>query len=106
MDGALAIARQYRGDLSCLLSVRQVAERFRGLTFLAFNFADFGRGDSHHSMTVDDVELLGNGDLFFSFRQVKGRGGHLLPDDYVWPARSCPDLLELMAVWLRFFMDL
>ena len=24
------------------------------------------------------------------------------PDDYVWPARSCPDLLELMAVWLRF----
>ena len=53
-------------------------------------------------MTVDDVELLGNGDLFFSFRQVKGRGGHLLPDDYVWPARSCPDLLELMAVWLRF----
>ena len=52
-----------------------MAERFRGYTFLAFNFADFGRGDSHHSMTVDDVKLLGNGDLFFSFRQVKGRGG-------------------------------
>ena len=48
------------------------------------------------------VEILGNGDLFFSFRKVKGRGGHLLPDDYVWPAHSCPDLLELVAVWLRF----
>ena len=40
--------------------------------------------------------------MFFSFRKVKGRGGHLLPDDYVWPAHSCPDLLELVAVWLRF----
>ncbi len=25
LDGALAIARQYQGDLSCLLSVRQAA---------------------------------------------------------------------------------
>jgi hypothetical protein len=41
--------------------------------FVAFNFADFGRSDSHHSMLVEDVELLGNGDLFFSFRKVKGR---------------------------------
>ena len=25
-----------------------------------------------------------------------------VPDDYVWPAHSCPDLLRVVAFWLRF----
>lgn len=102
LDAGLALAHQYRGNLSLLLSAHADAERLRGLVFLAFNFADFGRSDSHHSMLVDDVELLGNGDLFFSFRKVKGRGGKLLADDYLWPAHSCPALLELLSYWLKF----
>ena len=32
-------------------------EQFRGDLFLAFNFADFGRGDSHASMEETDVDV-------------------------------------------------
>ena len=73
LDAGLALARTYQSNLSCLLGAHSDAERLRGFVFVAFNFADFGRSDSHHSMLVEDVELLGNGDLFFSFRKVKGR---------------------------------
>ena len=47
-----------------------VLENARDNMFLAFNFADFGRGDSHHSMLVSDVEVLGSGDLFFCMRKM------------------------------------
>ena len=102
LDAGLELARRYKGNLSCLLDAHTDAERLRGFVSLAFNFADFGRSDSHHAMLVEDVEVLGNGDLFFSFRKVKGRGGKLLADDFVWPAHSCPALLELLSFWLRF----
>ena len=46
--------------------------------------------------------MLGNGDLFFSFHKVKGRGAKLLADDFVWPAHACPALFELLSFWLRF----
>jgi hypothetical protein len=78
LDAALAIVSQYSGNVGELLAAKPDAERFRGLVFLAFNFADFGRSDSHHSMKVGDIELLGNGDLFFCFRKVKGKGAQLV----------------------------
>ena len=56
--------------------------------------------DSHHAMLVEDVELLGNGDLFFSFRKLKCRGGRLVADDFVWPAHPCPALFEHLSFWL------
>ena len=45
-------------------------------------------------MTVDDIDLLGNGDLFFTFRKEKGKYNRVIPGtEWRWPAHSCPDLL-------------
>jgi hypothetical protein len=69
----------------------------RDLMFLAFNFADFGRRDSHHNMTVWDIEMLGSGDLFFCFR--KDKSGQM--KQWLWPRDSSPDLLRAVDWWLR-----
>eukprot|EP01045_Picozoa_sp_COSAG04_P038022 COSAG04_NODE_9987_length_814_cov_2.008392_1_plen_166_part_00 len=98
----LLVLRERYGDVSGehLTYVQQ--SEVRDLMFLAFNFADFGRGDSSAAMTVDDIDLLGNGDLFFTFRKEKGKYNRVIPGtEWRWPAHSCPDLLLAVGWWLR-----
>ena len=75
-------------------------ERLRGMMFLAFNYADFGRSDTHANMLVGDVQFFGNGDLHFAHRKVKGLSSRVEASDYLWPADSCPDLLRALSFWL------
>jgi hypothetical protein len=65
-----------------------------------FNYADFGRSDTHANMLVGDVQFFGNGDLHFAHRKVKGLSGRVEASDYLWPADSCPDLLRALSFWL------
>ena len=98
----LLVLRERYGDVSGehLTYVQQ--SEVRDLMFLAFNFADFGRGDSSAAMSVDDIDLLGNGDLFFTFRKEKGKYNRVIPGtEWRWPAHSCPDLLLAVGWWLR-----
>lgn len=101
LDGnALTLAQaQAEGGTAALLSHAR-CERLRGMMFLAFNYADFGRSDTHANMLVGDVQFFGNGDLHFAHRKVKGLSGRVEASDYLWPADSCPDLLRALSFWL------
>ena len=77
-------------------------ERLRGMMFLAFNYADFGRSDTHANMLVGDVQFFGNGDLHFAHRKVKGLSGRVEASDYLRPADSCPALPRALSFWLTW----
>ena len=67
---------------------------------MAFNFADFGRGDSHASMKETDVDVTPAGDLRFTFVKDKTGSTRLLPRDFFWPQQSLPELIALVKFWL------
>jgi hypothetical protein len=101
LDLVLAEVSASGSNPELLLLERDRCERLRGLMFLSFNFADFGRSDTHAAMLDDDVSLFGDGDLHFTHRKAKGLSGRVDASDWLWPADSCPDLLRAVAFWLR-----
>jgi hypothetical protein len=101
LDMVLAEVNASGSDPELLLVERERCERLRGLMFLAFNYADFGRSDTHANMLVGDVFIFGDGDLHFTHRKAKGLSGRVEAADWLWPADSCPDLLRALTFWLR-----
>ena len=100
LDQALLEVYASGSEPELLLLSHARCERLRGMMFLAFNYADFGRSDTHANMLVGDVQFFGNGDLHFAHRKVKGLSGRVEASDYLWPADSCPDLLRALSFWL------
>ena len=70
LDVALQIKSLFPSE-SVLMSSgpgwRAALSNARDNLFLAFNYADFGRGDSHQAMRLRDVQVLGTGDVFFCY---------------------------------------
>ena len=100
LDQALLEVSASGSEPELLLLSHARCERLRGMMFLAFNYADFGRSDTHANMLVGDIQFFGNGDLHFAHRKVKGLSGRVEASDYLWPADSCPDLLRALSFWL------
>lgn len=101
LDRAVSTKIRLAGNPVNLLYDRPRVEQFRGDLFLAFNFMDFGRGDSHSSMKVTDVDVTPGGDLRFTFAKDKVGSTRLQPRDFFWPASSLPELIDLVDFWLK-----